>query len=579
MKMSRYERYRNARDGMPERSLEWPLFGAGLDKLGVAGKPVDRDLPRNSPDELLIRHDAVGLCFTDVKEILFGDQHPRLIGRDLAVRPVVPGHEACMTVVRVGEKLHGQYRVGDRFAIQPDVWYGGKSIPYSFGMDGAYRQYGVIGKEVLNGDEGNYLIPIPPAMSYAGAALTEPWGCVEASYRMVYRVGLQEGGKVWFYGNERSRAGYHIDKIWDPAHKPGLVVLTDVPQDLERKLSELCRRDEVPLRKQSRKSVVDSATRFHDIFVLDGEPAQVNEASALLENGSILAMTAAGPMAGHITMDFGRVHYDHILYVGTTSVDLDSAYKETPVRCSLRAGGATLMLGAAGPMGRMHLQRAIESTKGPATIVATDIEASRLENLRASFQSYAREKRLALATVNPVGDRKGYEAALASAVAQGGFDDVVIMVTSLETIAEIPQWTADGGVINLFAGLKRGTIAEVYAYLIYGPRQVRYVGHSGSKLSDQVAIVERYKGGELQPHRSVAAICGMRQVANGIRAMQDAVYPGKIVVYPSVVDFPLTGLPEFRYALPQVYQALEDGCVWTNAAEEMFLECMLEAHS
>ena len=73
----------------------------------------------------------------------------------------------------------------------------------------------------------------------------------------------------------------------------------------------------------------------------------------------------------------------------------------------------------------------------------------------------------------------------------------------------------------------------------------------------------------------MAAICGMRQVADGIRAMQDAAYPGKIVVYPSVLDFPLTGLPELRDVLPQVYQALEDGCVWTNAAEEQFLECML----
>jgi L-sorbose 1-phosphate reductase len=90
---------------------------------------------------------------------------------------------------------------------------------------------------------------------------------------------------------------------------------------------------------------------------------------------------------------------------------------------------------------------------------------------------------------------------------------------------------------------------------------------------------EKMKTPELQPHRSVAAICGMRQVADGIRAMQDAVYPGKIVVYPSVVDFPLTGLPELQNMLPDVYHALENGCVWTNAAEELFLDRMLEAHS
>lgn len=575
MGMSRYERYRRVENEVPKLSLEWPLFGAGLDKLGVGGKPVQRALPRHNADELLIRHDAVGLCFTDVKEILYGEQHPRLIGRDLARNPIVPGHEACMTVVGVGERLRGRFSVGDRFAIQPDVWYGGKSIPYSFGMDGAYRQYGVIGKEVLDGDEGSYLIPIPPGMPYAAVALTEPWGCVEASYRMVYRTGLKEGGRAWFWGNNRSRPGYRIDAIWDPAHKPGLVILTDVPADLERRLADLCRRDGVELRTESVKSVADAAGRFHDIVVLDGDPAQVNQASALLENGGILAMTSAAPMTGRITMDFGRVHYDHILYVGTVSTDLDSAYRQTPVRCSLKPGGATLMLGAGGPMGRMHIQRAIESAEKPALIVATDIEANRLESLHSSFEPYAREKGMALASVNPAADRSGYEKAVGEAVRRGGFDDAMIMVTSLEVIAEISRSMAVGGVVNLFAGLKRGTFAEVDAHLICGPQQLRYIGHSGLKLADQVAIVERYRGGELQPHRSVAAICGMRQVAHGIQAMQDSVYPGKIVVYPSVEDFPLTGLPELAGTLPEVYRALGEGCVWTMEAEELFLERML----
>lgn len=575
MGMSRYQRYRDAKDDRPAKSLEWPLYGAGLDNLGIGEKPVERDLPENGPDELLIRHDAVGLCFTDVKEILFGDQHPRLIGRDLAKKPIVPGHEACMTVIRVGEELRGQYNIGDRFAIQPDVWYGGKSIPYSFGMDGAYRQYGVIGKEVLRGDEGSYLIPIPSGMSYAGAALTEPWGCVEAAYRMAYRCELHHGGNVWFYGNERSRRGYSLDKIWDGTGKPQLVVLTDVPEDLEKTLSILCKRDKVSVRRQSKQAVVDSGLKFQDIFVLDGNPREVNEASLLMANDSILAMTGAAPMSGPIRMDFGRVHYDNILYVGTTALDLDTAYRQTPVRCNLKPGGLTLMLGAGGPMGRMHLQRAIESAERPATVVATDIENKRLESLRGSFLSLAREQKVELGAANPLGDKTSYDEVIDGVLRRGGFDDVEVMVTSLDAIAEVSEWIAAGGVINLFAGLKRGTIAEVDAFLIFGPLQLRYVGHSGLKLADQVAIVNRYEGGELQPHRSVAAICGMYQIPEGIRAMQNATYPGKIVVYPLVADFPLTGLTELKDTLPDVYQALEEGSVWTNTAEELFLEQML----
>lgn len=575
MGVSRYHRYREAKEDKPKKFLEWPLYGAGLDKLGIGEKPVERDLPENGPDELLIRHDAVGLCFTDVKEILFGDQHPRLTGRDLARNPIVPGHETCMTVIGVGEKLRGQYHVGDRFAIQPDVWYGGKSIPYSFGMDGAYRQYGVIGKEVLRGDEGSYLIPIPGSMSYAGAALTEPWGCVEAAYRMAYRTELYQGGNVWFYGNQRTRRGYTLNKIWDRKHKPKLVVLTDVPEDLEKTLFMLCKRDKISIQRQSKQAVLESGLKFQDILILDGNPQEVNDASLLLDNGSILALAASAPMSGPITMDFGRVHYDNILYVGTTSLDLDTAYRQNPVRCNLKPGGLTLMLGAGGPMGRMHLQRAIESAERPATVLATDIESKRLESLQDSFLSLAREQKVELVVANPLGDRTEYDKAVAGIFQKGGFDDVEVMVTSLDAIAEVAEWIAPGGVINLFAGLKRGTIAQVDAFLIFGPKQVRYVGHSGLKLADQVAIVNRYEGGELQPHRSVAAVCGMRQIPDGIRAMQDATYPGKIVVYPLVADFPLTGLTELKDKLPDVYQALEEGSVWTNAAEELFLEEML----
>ncbi len=35
----------------------------------------------------------------------------------------------------------------------------------------------MIDQRVLNGDHGNYLIPVKPDTGYAEAALTEPWAC------------------------------------------------------------------------------------------------------------------------------------------------------------------------------------------------------------------------------------------------------------------------------------------------------------------------------------------------------------------------------------------------------------------
>jgi hypothetical protein len=57
--------------------------------------------------------------------------------------------------------------------------------------------------------------------------------------------------------------------------------------------------------------------------------------------------------------------------------------------------------------------------------------------------------------------------------------------------------------------------------------------------------------------------------------MMDNTYPGKIVIFPLVLDFPLTALSELKQRLPQVYQKLSDGESWTAEAEAAFLEAAL----
>jgi threonine dehydrogenase-like Zn-dependent dehydrogenase len=234
-----------------------------------------------------------------------------------------------------------------------------------------------------------------------------------------------------------------------------------------------------------------------------------------------------------------------------------------------------LILGGGGPMGRMHLQRAIESSNHPKQIVATDIDERRINDLKLSFDYLAEKNGIKMHTVNILKDAEDYRSILTEVSDNGGFDDIEVMITNIESVIETSDNLANGGVMSLFAGLKRGSMGEVDAWMIFGPKQARIIGHSGSGLSDQKAIIDRFEQGELEPRRSMAAVCGMNQVAGGIKAMMDAVYPGKIVVYPSVPDFPLTGLPELKKVLPEVYEKLEDGRVWTRAAEETFLEILL----
>jgi hypothetical protein len=105
---SKLEQYRKSEAPLSATNRLWPLYGAGWENLGKEGGAMDLPLPQPGPDELLVRHDAVGICFSDIKVIRAGEKHPR-IHRSMKEQPVVLGHEVALTVVEAGENLRDQY--------------------------------------------------------------------------------------------------------------------------------------------------------------------------------------------------------------------------------------------------------------------------------------------------------------------------------------------------------------------------------------------------------------------------------------------------------------------------------------
>jgi hypothetical protein len=168
---------------LPTTHLRWNLYGAGLGNLGRDGKPERLPVPQPAPNEILVRINAVGICFSDLKILRLGEAHPK-IARDLRTHPAVMGHEICCTVVQVGEALRGRFHVGERYIVQADVYVNGRVQAVGYALDGGYTQYTVFGEPVLNGDAGCYLLRCPDHVSDAEAALVEPWACVVASYRI-----------------------------------------------------------------------------------------------------------------------------------------------------------------------------------------------------------------------------------------------------------------------------------------------------------------------------------------------------------------------------------------------------------
>jgi threonine dehydrogenase-like Zn-dependent dehydrogenase len=550
----------------------WPLYGAGFENLGRDGQPIEKPLPQYGPDELLVRHDACGLCFSDIKVISLGQEHPRIF-RDIRKDPVVLGHEVSITVVGVGENLRNQYKVGDRFIVQAEIYVKGVNYAYGYMLQGGLSKYAVIDQRILNGDDGNYLIPVQPQTGYAESALTEPWACVIAAYGLQYRTGLKKGGTTWIIGAAESGGRtYTISQGFDQASAPAQLLLTNVPADFARWL-----RERAAALKIEVVSVPDLANppveTVDDIVVLGADPGIIETVSPRLANHGILAILADKPLPRLVNVDVGCIHYNRWLYVGTPGSDVAAAYSEVLARSTLKPGGQAWFVGAGGPMGRMHVQRAIQVADGPKTIVCTDVSDLRLDDLCTSFAGEAAAKGIEFICLNPT-NQAAYQAGMARFREQG-FDDVVMLVPVPAVISDAALYVAPKGIMNIFAGVARGTMAKLDlsdAYL----KSVRVFGHSASSIADLRLMLQQAESGELSPNRSVAAVGSLSAARDGLKAVKDTTFPGKVVIFPHIKEMPLTALPDLKDKLPSVYAKLKDGREWTVEAEQEFLRIMLE---
>jgi L-sorbose 1-phosphate reductase len=560
--------YRSGKAPLPKRYFLWPLYGAGFDNLGVENKPIEVDLPEYGPDQLLVRHDACGLCFSDIKVIAQGQSHPRIY-KDMKTEPVVLGHEVSMTVVGVGENLRHRYKVGDRLTLETDVFVDGKSYAYGYYFQGALSQYSAIDPRIIFSDHGDNLIKLNPRIGYAESALTEPWACVVAAYRLEYRTSLKSGGKTWIIGAGGAQL-YTISAGFDPADHPEHLYLTNVPENFSQWLQARAQDlgigvTEVPDIDSLPSDFVD------DIIMLGADPDLIEKTSPHLNEFGIMAIIAKHPMNRKVSVDVGRVHYHRWVYVGGTNPDIAAAYHQNPVRSTLKPGGKAWFPGAGGPMGRMHVQRAIQFSDGSKTIVCSDVSDYRLEELCNSFAAEAESKGINWVCVNPT-DTETYTKIM-QPYFEEGFDDIVMLVPVPAVIADAADHLAPGGVLNVFAGVARGTMVELdlsSAYLM----NIRVIGHSASLMSDFQVVLEKWEDQQLSPNRSLAAIGSLAAAIDGLKAIKDATIPGKIVIYDHIKDFPLTTLPELKDRLPSVYAKLRNG-EWTNEAEDEFLRLML----
>jgi D-arabinose 1-dehydrogenase-like Zn-dependent alcohol dehydrogenase len=477
----------------------------------------------------------------------------------------VLGHEVALTIVEVGENLRDRYAPGDRFIVQADIYLQGVAYAYGYELQGGFSEYSIVDWRVLNGDDGNYLLPVQKGTGYAEAALNEPWACVVASYTVDLRSAWKPGGSLWIVGDG---AGATLGKAAE--WRPGSVTLELRDGSASAALEEWARTAGATLTV----GAPDAEATFDDILVLTNDAETIERAFRQLKKGGTFAMVTPDPVERWVQLDIGRIHYDKLAVLGAASQDAGDAYE--PIRTDLRAGGNTWVLGAGGPMGHMHVQRALEMDERPARIVASNLHLARIQALAHKFEASATEAGVAFVTVSQeqFASQEDLDEALNEMSGASGFDDIVVNAPSVGAVELAHKHLAPNGVMNVFAGLPRGTMCGFDANLIIS-RNIRYTGMSGSSIDDLRHMLALTESHALSTNRSVAAVAGLEGLPLGLKSVSEGRFSGKVVIYPHISGLPLTPLEELEEILPDVAAKLGEDGSWTNAAEEELLRTHL----
>jgi threonine dehydrogenase-like Zn-dependent dehydrogenase len=570
----KYQAYRSLNYPLPAKTEGWNLYGAGFESMGQDGQTEAFPFPEPGDDQLLVRIDCVSICFSDLKVLKQGRNHPKLYNRDMRVEPTRLGHEVSLTVVKAGKNLQDTYHFGQRLAVQPDIYQQGKSTAYGYTVPGGLIEYHLIGKEVLETDAGACLLPVAEDMGYAESSLLEPWGCVMAAYTQRRRLAPKAGGKMWIVGQPGDATAFTFSAGLDA---PADIILTDVPAAVKKLAAAtgatLIERNGLsPAGYEALSKELTDGAGFDDIVVLNPVSAEaVGQIARFIARRGTCNLVGTQPLDGLVTVDLGRLHYDYVAFLGNSGLDIAASYGEARNRCELREGGVTVFVGAGGPMGQMHVQRSLEKPDGPSLVIATEVSDERLQTLQDMFGPLAKKNGRTLLFFNPNTSKQSFHDFVMEATAGQGADDVVVSVPVASLMEEADTVMKADGMMVLFAGVPNGTMGKVRLQNVY-LSNAQYTGTSGLTIHDQTLVMERRMAKTLSPARSVAAIGGLETAPEALQAVLDGKYPGKVVVFPQIHNLPLMGLKELSERLPEVAAKLGENLMWTSEAEEALIE-------
>lgn len=307
------------------------------------------ELPQIKDDEILAKVVSDSLCMSSYKALTQATDHKR-IPNDIAENPIIIGHEFAGELVEVGAKWAHKFKAGDKFSIQPALYYedgpvGVLSAPgYSYRYIGGDATYVIIPKEVM---EKNCLLAYHGEGFYP-ASLAEPLSCVigamHANYHTTpgsyeHKMDIVNGGKMAILAGVGPMGLAAINYVLRRNdRKPSLMVVTDVDQTrLDRAATiytvEFAKSRGIDLRyintgkmenPVAELKAITDGYGYDDVFVFAPVKPVVEQGDAILAFDGCLNFFA-GPSDPNFsaTFNFYNVHYAYTHVVGTSGGNTD----------------------------------------------------------------------------------------------------------------------------------------------------------------------------------------------------------------------------------------------------------------
>ncbi len=194
-----------------------------------------------------------------------------------------------------------------------------------------------------------------------------------------------------------------------------------------------------------------------------------------------------------------------------------------------------MVVGAAGPMGQMHIERALGMTEGPRLVIGIDLDASRLDDRARQARDRGRPSAAATLVLSALGTEPD---ALATAISEP--DGWSRSRRHHRDRDRARPRCADGlvgtgarrdaGSVRRCPGRARASPGHVARCISTGPSTR---GRPARGSPTRRSWSRRRSRGSWRPARALGAVGGMEAAGKACEALVEGRFAGKIVIYPA----------------------------------------------